>query len=278
MAASSLAPPSPAVTLPMALSRSYSHPLSTRRAVALATSFTALTLVACVNEESAARADGARELVRSATPATFAALLKARFAAEHACIPDLLLPQTVLLTPGDTSARARSQDEQYMRRFEILRAAGLVTREEVLPGDPDWRLPRAAHVDSGGTRRVARYVLTTPALGDAELVDANARNSSARLCFARRRLVSVDSVVTRGPLPGWNPNDGVTSAAPVAFVRHTIAFDSLAAWVPDVGQRDSLQDLLPKPGQLEGLQQRWASFEAWNGAWRLSSVESLGPP
>ena len=245
--------------------------------MAMATAFAALTLLACVNEEPAARADAARDVVRSATSDTFAALLTARFAAERACIPDLFFPSTVILTPGDTSARARGQDEQYTRRFEILRAVGLATREEVRPGDPDWRLPNAQHVDSGGTHRVVRYTLTERALGDAESVDVKARDSRMRLCFARRRLVSVDSVVTRGPFPGWNPNDGVTSAAPVAFVRQTIAFDSVAAWVPDVAQRDSLQDLLPKLQRLEGPQQRWASFDVRDGAWRLTSVESLGP-
>lgn len=238
------------------------------------TALALLALAACVNEESAARADAARAVARSATPETFAALLKARYAAERACIDERRFPATIILTPGDTSTRTRAQEAQYARPYELLRAAGLVTRGEVLPGDPDWRVPNASGVHPAGVERMVRYILTDRGRRDAEAV-AGGRDRLMRLCFARRRLVSVDSVVTRGPLPGWTPNAGVTYSTAFASVRHTIVFDSVATWARELAERDTLRDLLPESSRFNGPQQRWATFAAGSAGWEIASVDAV---
>ena len=204
-------------------------------------------LLGCVNDESSARADAARALVRSAIPERFADMLRARYAARRACI-DRHFPTTVLVTPRDTSARTREEHERYMRPFELLRDAGLVTLEEVRPGDRD-RLPyTAAQVDSG---HVARYVLSERGRLDAE-PDTAGSGPGERLCYARLRLVVIDTVVTSGPSPAWSLDRGVTFGGAYAYVLHTVVFDSVAPWTPERARRDSLQDVAPRLEQLEG--------------------------
>lgn len=235
-----------------------------------------LVLVGCVNGESAASAEAGRALVRAATPERFAGLLRARYAARRACLFNRHFPTTVSLTPGDTSARARADEERYTRPYELLRAAGLVTREDVRPGDRDWWPPRNAHVDSGGTRRIVRYVLSERGRRDAE-PDTTGSGPGERLCYARRRLVVIDTVVTRGPLPGWSVEKGVNFSGARAWVLHTVAFDSVAEWAPEVARRDTLQEVGPRPDQLEGPERHWASFGVVDGAWVLGDDQTLGP-
>lgn len=233
------------------------------------------TLSACASDEQKARAAAARALVSASTPDGFAARLRAEYAARRECI-EQSFPATVYLTPGDTSLAARSQDERYQRPFALLRDAGLVTGEEVRPGDRDWRLPPSAWVDSGGTKRIVRYVLSERGRRDAEATPVDGAVVE-RLCFGRRRLVAVDSVVTRNPTPAWTLEDGVRYGDAWAWVRHTVVVDSLTPWALDLARRDSLRDVMPPASQLENQQERWAEFNSRDGSWMITSTTSRGP-
>ena len=216
-----------------------------------------------------------RSVVRASTPEVFAVLLRADYAARGECI-EWMFPATVTLAPGDTSRQARFDDEKVRRPYELLRDVGLVTREEVRPGDRDWYFRPSAWVDSGGTKRVVRYVLTERGRHDAEQ-ETVARGVVERLCYGRRRLLTVDSVVTRDPLPGWTPDDGVRYGEASAWVLHTVTVDALTPWSLDLARRDTLRDVMPDPKLLEGRQQRWAEFGSRGGPWKLTSTNSLGP-
>ena len=64
-----------------------------------------------------------------------------------------------------------------------------------------------------------------------------------------------------------------------AYALHTIVADSVAAWVPAVVQRDTLQDFgMFHPRLLAGRQQRWGHFRVHDGALQLVDVRVSGPP
>jgi hypothetical protein len=225
-------------------------------------------------EASAEEAEVARAFVASATPAGFAELLRARYGAERACL-DRRFPEAIILSPGDSSRRARMTDEEYTRPYEVLRAVGLVARDEVQPGERDWRLPVKGHVDSGGLHRVVRYSLAEGARRDAERKDAG---GNQRLCYARPRLIAVDSIIAHEPSPGWSPDEGVRYSQAVVFVGHLVAFDSVAPWVRDVVERDSMSDFGElNPRLLHGPQHRWAEFWVRNGDWIYAGIRTTTP-
>jgi hypothetical protein len=182
----------------------------------------------------------------------------------------------VIQSPGDSSRRARLTDEQYARPYEVLREAGLVTRDEVRPGERDWRLPARAFVDSGGPNRVLRYTVSAPARRDAERSDGG---EGERLCYARRRLVAVVEIVARGPSPSWTPGDGVRYSHAVVFVEHVIAFDSVAPRHRARPRRDGASDFgMLQPALLSGPQHRWAEFWLRDGAWMYVGTQRTPPP
>ena len=265
-------------------------PATTRRpgraGRALATAL--LLLASCTpSDEERAKAAAQRDALDRATPDTWAQLLRDHYGAERACLTDLQFPATVIVTVDTTAAGARATD--HRRRYEVLHAVGLVEREEVRPGQAGWILPPAAHVDSGGRNRVVRYLLTARGLEGSEPVATADGSESRRLCYARRRLLSVDSVIVRRPSLQLG-TIGVMggSDAPArygdggAHVGHTLAFDSVATWVEEVAARDSGYDFLElAPELVVGPQVRWArlGMDA-NGALLLppGSAMSATPP
>lgn len=222
-------------------------------------------LAACVpSDEERARAAAERETLRRATRETFASLLRDHYGAERACLADLAFPASVFVIIDTTVAAAGTTD--HRRRYEVLHAVGLVEREEIRPGQ-DGRHP-ATHVASGGSMRQVRYRLTARGLEGSEPVAGDDGAGARRLCYARRRLVSVDSVVSRQPSFQFG-TVGIMggSDAPArygaggALVGHTLAFDSVASWVGEVAARDEGYDFLEiAPRLLEGRQVRWARF------------------
>jgi hypothetical protein len=255
--------------------RPHSYRALRGKGLALAAALALAELAACTSGEQNERAAAGRTAVSASTPEGFAALLRADYAARSECI-ERTFPATISLAPGDTSRQARFQDEQHQRPFELLRDAGLVTREEVRPGDRDWRLPPSAWVDAGGTKRIVRYVLNERGRGDAEK-ETVAAGVVERLCYGRRRLLTVDSVVTRNPPPAWTLEDGVRYGDASAFVLHTVTVDDMTPWALELARRDTLRDVMPDPSVLEGPQKRWAAFTSRGGPWTLTSTNSLGP-
>lgn len=236
------------------------------RTIALAA---VVLLTACASPEARHQRDAWRTMVKEATPDHLAGLLRERFAVEGACL-DQLYPATV---HDDTATTA---DDSYDRPYELLRSVGLVTREEVHPGDADWALPASASVDSGGTKRITRYTLTPRAEPYTEpLAPDDAR---LRLCWAKRRLLGVDSVVTRGPTMSISAGRGVTWTPPTAYVRYAVTFEQVAPWVLEVVPRDTLSEFgqLRAP-MMDGTQHRWATFTPYDGAWIYSGSSTAGP-
>ena len=232
-------------------------------------------LAACAGVEEKERAAAARAVVAASTPESFAALLRSEYAARRECI-DRPFPAVVFLTAGDSSRQARPETDFSARRYELLRDAGLAIREEVRPGDHDWSGLPASSVDSGGTRRIVRYVLSERGRRDAD-TETVADGVVERLCYGRRRLLTVDSVVTRRPLPAWTLEDGVRYSSASAWVLHTITIDSMTPWALDLARRDTLRDVMPDVAHLEGAQKRWAAFDSRGEPWTLTSTNSLGP-
>ena len=256
--------------MPSATTRTHLHARSIAGSLALLV--VGLLVAACASEESAAGAEEARAVLRTASPERFTELLRARYAAERACL-EQRFPATVILSPGDTSRRARLEDERYTRPYELLRAVGLLNREEVHPGDRDWNMPKASHVDSGGPHRIVRYALTEGAQRDAQ-----ATEGGQHLCYARPRFVVVDSVVTRGLAPSWSPGEGVRYSQAVAYARHVVMFDSVAPWAREVARRDSLQDFgMLRPALIDGPQRRWAELWVRDGGWMYTGMHIDAP-
>lgn len=213
------------------------------------------------------KAAAQRAALERITPDALSLLLRERYATERACLQDIVFPAIVFLD-ADSADPAATRVPIYMRRFETLRGGGLVTREEVRPGDRDWRVGRAAHIDSGGTKRVVRYVLTARGRASSEALPDAHDDGMEQLCYARRRLLAVDSVVVREPTLRFG-QPGVMGAGnePARYVDgsihagHTVAHDSVASWVDDVVRGDSLQDFGElHPRLVAGVQRRWAHF------------------
>lgn len=256
--------------MPSALMRITRLAPANGRNVALAV--VVLLAAACTSEEAAQAADEARAVMRTATPERFAGLLRERYARERACL-EQRFPQAVVVSTADTTPGRRFEDEIFVRPYELLRSVGVVTREEVHPGDPDWKLARKARVDSGGADRIVRYVLTDDARRDAEAIEGG-----QHLCYARPRFVTVDSIVPRGLSPSWSPDKGVRYSQAMVFARHVVVFDSVPEWAHEVARRDSLQSLgMLRPALLHGPQHRWSEFWVRDGDWMYAGTHIDGP-